>query len=516
MSKNSLSFRLFLCHGWPWRCRFPDAAVIFHHVFSVIFAVIQPVLKDRAGFDTLRVLSLLGRSNIFYNAGMKDSKKEIPILGHSADVDGASAGDIPTVRVEQNVKMACPHCGGAEFVRRGTRKKKHEKVQLYKCKNPECGKTFTDAAAKGRRYPLKVIIDAISYYNLGFSREKVCGIIHQLHKKIRPEPETISRWADEYASLCSYSKMRQYGLKMYGPMEVLDVVTMAHHQLYRFRYHKAKIRLMMEDYKNRNFFPLKEYLDAVSSETPHQFFSAGERISDVRSMFSTSEMIVTSKSNYANRLAEFALKGVSKNKDRHEGIQKFMIANDSVTVATEVPVYIRREDIEYMQNNLQFQIIGEEGIVFRRHGKREGKENGAAGAGQRRHRGAKTIEQYEYEQEQEEKRYEIPEILTGHVDIVQVRNGQIHLLDYKPKARKEKPIEQLTWYALALSRLTGLKLYEFKCAWFDETDYFEFYPLHVVKKIQNKKKRSVRFSSGAKVQIPAEDVLQIVRRHPGV
>ena len=36
--------------------------------------------------------------------------------------------------------------------------------------------------------------------------------------------------------------------------------------------------------------------------------------------------------------------------------------------------------------------------------------------------------------------------------------------------------------ALALSRLTGLRLFDFKCAWFDESDYFEFYPLHVVYK----------------------------------
>jgi hypothetical protein len=37
-------------------------------------------------------------------------------------------------------------------------------------------------------------------------------------------------------------------------------------------------------------------------------------------------------------------------------------------------------------------------------------------------------------------------------------------------------------YALALSRLTGLRLYHFKCAWFDDEHYFEFYPLHVVHK----------------------------------
>jgi len=418
------------------------------------------------------------------------SKKAYPILGKEnlKDIDKS----LPVVHVDQNIKMACPYCNGAEFVLRGTRKKKHEVAQLYKCKNPECGKTFTDSTVKGRRYPLKVIIDAISYYNLGFTREKVCSIIHQLHKKVRPEPETISRWAEEYAGLCAYNKMRSYGLKLFGPMETLEVVTMAHHQLYRFRYHKAKIILMMQDYKNRNFGPLKEYLDAVSTETPHQFFNSGERISDIRSMFSTADMVVTSKTNYANRLAEFALKGVSKNKDRHEGIQKFMIANDSVTVATEVPVYIRREDIEYMQNQLRFEIIGQEGLVFRRNNKRD--VNMKKGAG------GPSAE------------FEIPKILTGHVDFVQVRNGQIHLLDYKPNAKKERPIEQLTWYALALSRLTGLRLYEFKCAWFDETDYFEFYPLHVVKKIQAKKKRNVRYRSGIVTEIPKDDIIKIIKR----
>lgn len=46
----------------------------------------------------------------------------------------------------------------------------------------------------------------------------------------------------------------------------------------------------------------------------------------------------------------------------------------------------------------------------------------------------------------------------------------MHIMDYKPNAAKECPIEQLTWYALALSRLTGLRLFEFTCAWFDEKD----------------------------------------------
>ncbi len=113
-----------------------------------------------------------------------------------------------------------------------------------------------------------------------------------------------------------------------------------------------------------------------------------------------------------------------------------------------------------------------------------------------------------------------PKLLTGHIDILQIRNGMVHILDYKPGASKEKPIEQLTWYALALSRLTGLRLFEFKCAWFDDKDFYEFYPLHVVKKLQRPaagvtrsksklRKRFVHFKDGSVVELPREDALVV-------
>ncbi len=70
------------------------------------------------------------------------------------------------------------------------------------------------------------------------------------------------------------------------------------------------------------------------------------------------------------------------------------------------------------------------------------------------------------------------EVITGHIDFLQIRTGYIHILDYKPEARKEKHAHaQLTIYALALARRTNLPLKVFKCAWFDEKDYFEFFPL---------------------------------------
>ena len=52
----------------------------------------------------------------------------------------------------------------------------------------------------------------------------------------------------------------------------------------------------------------------------------------------------------------------------------------------------------------------------------------------------------------------------------------MHVLDYKPDARTNKPIAQLAIYALALTRLVqGLKLFDIKCAWFNEDEYCEIF-----------------------------------------
>ena len=67
--------------------------------------------------------------------------------------------------------------------------------------------------------------------------------------------------------------------------------------------------------------------------------------------------------------------------------------------------------------------------------------------------------------------------MTGHIDFLQVRNGAVHILDYKPDARTKKPIAQLAIYALALTRLVpGLRLFDIKCAWFNGQEYAEFFP----------------------------------------
>jgi len=68
--------------------------------------------------------------------------------------------------------------------------------------------------------------------------------------------------------------------------------------------------------------------------------------------------------------------------------------------------------------------------------------------------------------------------LTGHIDILQVRNNRLQVLDYKPEAESgKKAPQQLTLYALALGKRTQIPLKGITCAYFDQNAYFQFTPI---------------------------------------
>ena len=337
--------------------------------------------------------------------------------------------------------LTCPYCSSKDTVRRGLRKKKYEAQQRFLCN--ACKRSFVAPKAKGKQFPLKIILDGISYYNTGFTLAESCRFLKE-KTGLDVKEASLANWVKEYGPLCRYSRMRPYGLKLYSPHQVIQKVRLFHRQVYEFCYHRAKTALILQEYKHSRFDNLREYLEAVQTECPHQFFQEGERASEERVRFSLDEVIVREKQNFATRIAELALQAVNDNKLRHKALQRFMLCNDSVTVATEVPVYMDEMDIEHMEEALNFRIP-----------------------------------------------VKLDKVLTGHIDMLQVRNGCVHILDYKPAktTKKQRPITQLTLYALALSRLTGLRLYDFKCAWFDENAYFEFFPLHVVYKLRDRARK---------------------------
>jgi len=332
--------------------------------------------------------------------------------------------------------IECPNCNSKKTIKRGTRKNKLQTIQKYKCK--ECAKFFIPNQIKYTTYPSKVILNAISYYNLGHTQKQVSKLIAKKFKTNLPQ-KTISNWINEYKNICTFRRLREQTIKLYKQSDMIFSQKLQHNQVYNFQLHNAKLELTIKELPADKSTVIKNYLNKIpTSNFPHHIFQPKQeelnelaRSSQIK--FKTLNFIRKEKQNQANQLAKLALNLAKTNKQRHEVIQNFMIINDSTTIATEIPVYLTNDDIKYFQKrNFNLNLDG----------------------------------------------YETP--ITGHIDILQIRNGLIHILDYKPKANQQNPIEQLTIYALALASRTKLALSNFKAAWFDENSYYEFFPLHCV------------------------------------
>jgi hypothetical protein len=244
----------------------------------------------------------------------------------------------------------------------------------------------------------------------------------------------------------SYLRLREKGRHLFPPAQTIHSIKLYHRQIYRYAFHRPKLEFLrrgeLDDKRtgDTRFAPVGNFLEAVPLICPHDLFRAEDRgrASQAQPAFADiNRIIVNRKENVATRIADLIIPTVGNNKLRHETLQRFMLANDSVTVAIEIPIWLTEADIVVLESRYAIELAPR------------------AGAAER--------------------------TITGHIDFLQVRNGAVHILDYKPDARTNKPIAQLAIYALALTRLIpGLKLFDIKCAWFNEQEYCEFFPRTLV------------------------------------
>jgi transposase-like protein len=342
---------------------------------------------------------------------------------------------------------ACPHRGSHALTRRGTRNKKLEIVQLWRCGS--CKRVFTPgpAALRNKTYPLRMILSALTDYDLGYSLAQTAA---RLKKKTNRSvsPSTITAWLHDYNQHCSYRRLRAAGLARFPSGQTIRSIKLYHRQVYGYAYHRPKLEFVRAgalddkraatDASTARFAPLADFLESIPTTCPHDLFSRDDdpkaRASQAHPAFADiSRVIVNRKENAATHTAALIIPAVGHNKLRHETLQRFMLANDSATVAIEIPIWLTETDIAALERLYGIELAPPDGSKTR--------------------------------------------VLTGHIDFLQVRNGAVHILDYKPDARTNKPIAQLTIYALALTRLVpGLKLFDIKCAWFNEREYCEFFP----------------------------------------
>jgi hypothetical protein len=341
-------------------------------------------------------------------------------------------------------------CDGRRILKKGLRKNSFRHLQIYFCK--DCTKYFSSLTGlKGVKYPPRVIVRALCLYNLGESQEQVARRIAKEHRITVPR-RTVSDWISGYRTITTFHRLRAAAIEKF-PAGMLRQRSLEHQQVYEYKVHLAKLALMDHAVPRDVAAKVERYLLSIFVDFPDVLFQEDkttnldqqatpqdkslEPPAALRSSKSNFEILPLArieKQNLANDLAALGLLLARKTRDRHSSIQDFMLANDSSTIACEIPVYLTAEEIAYYKSKGFFITLPES-----------------------------------------------KKPITGHIDVLQARNGFIHLLDYKPKAREIDPVNQLVVYALAFASRARLPVKVFKCAWFDEKDYFEFFPLQAIK-----------------------------------
>jgi len=317
---------------------------------------------------------------------------------------------------EQAKPPACPKCSSSKnVVKAGSRKGKNESIQRYQCNS--CNTKFSNRTIPNTPYPTHLILHALTYFNLGHTLQQTQATMQRKHKTKIPI-STLNNWVKRFEPDLSFIRLRKnYNI---DPINVIKSKKFHHQQVYEFKYHTLKTNF------SKRFFPqLKTYITSITKVPyfiPESAFKAGPRCSQLRVDLKPQK---TTKHNNAPRMAELALTLAKTNRERHQHVENFFLANDASTVAIEVPVYIKPEELT--------------------------------------------------KQEKTDYGLNLNEPLSGHIDILQQRFEKIHILDYKPDARKtdKTSAEQLFLYALAFSKRTGIPLRKITCAYFDDKNYFQ-------------------------------------------
>ena len=206
---------------------------------------------------------------------------------------------------------------------------------------------------------MRMILSALTDYDLGFTLEQTAA---RLKKKTNRNvsPSTIAAWLQEYKRHCSYRRLRAQGLSRFPAAQTIRTIKLYHRQVYSYAYHRPKLEFLRTgalDEKRKGdtrFAPLADFLERVPTDCPHDLFrrevDPKARASKAAPSFAdTSHAIVNVRNNAATDTAALIIPAVGNNKLRHETLQRFMLANDSVTVAVEIPIWLQENDIAALE-----------------------------------------------------------------------------------------------------------------------------------------------------------------------
>ena len=200
---------------------------------------------------------------------------------------------------------------------------------------------------------------------------------------------------------------------------MIKQISFKHGWFYHYRVHNLKT-----DGLTNGCSELNDYLYDMFDNCPHDYFESGPRGSSLKFKLSNLKMIEIN----GHEVSTLARYGLEENKHRyksnHSKVQVFMLENDDKTLAVEVPIWLEADEVDYFHN------------IFK-----------------------------------------CSEPLTGHIDVLRVDGDKIWIWDYKPNAHREKfAATQTYFYALMLSKRTGIDFKRFRCGYFDDKYAFLFNP----------------------------------------
>jgi len=324
-----------------------------------------------------------------------------------------------TEKKENIEKKTCPNCGSKNLIKKGIRKNKLKEVRVYFCK--DCLKKFSDSNFINKTYSISQIVKALTYYNKGLT-------IKEVSEKRSIPTSTIANWIIEFRDVFTMIQFASKIRKFKAQYKIIETHKYDHGVIYLYQHHKFKL----ENFVRNKIPKLYSYLNDVRNGKidKNVFSNCKSRASEVK--LNIDGIKVNRTDNANSDIAKMALELARDNKRRHWAVEKVLLENDTITLATEVPVYL-----DTAKSSMPF---------------------------------LKTLEASDG-------------FITGHIDILQLRGDDVIILDYKPDAAKEKPLGQLYIYACCLSRLTGVHFAKIKLAWFDEHDYFETDTMNVYKNV---------------------------------
>jgi len=131
----------------------------------------------------------------------------------------------------------CPRWYATDVIKKGVRRTRHEARQRWGC---NAGHTFANLGTKHSPYPVKVLMEAICRYNLGYSaRETVRYLTRRFHMTV-PE-KTFRLWYTAHKSICTYHTNRSAIMRTHEPAGLLEKHDLQHRQVSLYTLHHGKL-----------------------------------------------------------------------------------------------------------------------------------------------------------------------------------------------------------------------------------------------------------------------------------